>query len=52
MCLEDRFEDKRLDHSDRMMDEFDRVAFVCAKAFFLILLGVALGYAWRMAQGF
>jgi len=48
MCVEDR----RTDHSDRMMDELDRATVVFAKAFSLILLGVALGYAWRMAQGF
>lgn len=45
-------EDKVLDWSDRMMNEFDRVGVIVAKVFFILLIGVALGYAWRMAQGF
>jgi len=45
-------EDKVLDWADRMMNELDRAVVVFTKAFALILLGVALGYAWRMAQGF
>ena len=46
------FEDRVLDWSDRMMNELDRVGVIFAKVFFILLIGVALGYAWRMAQGF
>jgi len=50
-CVE-KAEDKAVDFGDRMMNEFDRAVVIFAKVFSLILLGVALGYAWRMAQGF
>jgi hypothetical protein len=43
--------DRAASWADHIMGWVDRATVVIVKSLYPILLGVALGYAWRMAQG-
>ncbi|MBN1830272.1 MAG: hypothetical protein JW884_14160 [Deltaproteobacteria bacterium] len=47
-----RIEDRVADWVDQLISDLDRATVVIAKIFFPILLGILLGYGWRIMQGF